>query len=141
MENQLMYRYSKMELNQFAIFEDNCKKDMEEVQFNTEAQFSSDKDNSVLRSAIVVNAMFEGSPIMKAELFGFFDIHPKSIDGMRQDGHILFSPPALVQFASLCYGSMRGVIFAKTQGTPLNQYIIPPVYFGQMIDRGFSVDL
>lgn len=140
MEHQLMYRYSKMDLSQFAIFDENCNQPMDEVQFNTEAQFSFDKDSSVLCSTIVVNASFSDKPIMKAELRSYFDIHPDSIEGMRNNGHILFLPHSLVQFASLCYGSMRGIIFSKTQGTVLSQYILPPVYFSQLIDKGFSVE-
>ncbi|MDO5447972.1 MAG: hypothetical protein Q4F34_09360, partial [Prevotellaceae bacterium] len=70
----------------------------------------------------------------------YFNIQPESIAILTQDGKILFPPQLLVQFASLCYGAMRGVIFTKTQGSVLSNYVLPPVYFSILIDKGFVVE-
>ena len=140
MEQQVMYRFSKMELEQFAMFEEKCNPKPKEVQFQTEAQFSYDTDNYILCSKIIVNMSAQEKPLVKAELKSYFNLLPESVENLRKDGRIMFAPPLLVQFASLCYGSIRGVIFAKTMGTPLNNYIVPPVYFGNLIDKGFAIE-
>lgn len=140
MEQQVMYRFSKMELEQFAMFEENCNPELKEVQFQTEAQFSYDTDNYILCSKIIVNMSVQEKPLVKAELKSFFNLLPESVENLRKDGRIMFAPPLLVQFASLCYGSIRGVIFTKTLGTPLNSIIVPPVYFGNLINKGFVVE-
>lgn len=140
MEQQVMYRFSKMELEQFAMFEENCNPEPKEVQFQTEAQFSYDTDNYILCSKIIVNMSAQEKPLVKAELKSYFNLLPVSVENLRKDGRIMFAPALLVQFASLCYGSIRGVIFAKTMGTPLNSFIVPPVYFGNLIDKGFVVE-
>lgn len=140
MEQQVMYRFNKMELEQFAMFEENCNPEPKEVQFQTEAQFSYDTDNYILCSKIIVNMSAQEKPLVKAELKNYFDLLPESVESLRKDSRIMFAPPLLVQFASLCYGSIRGVIFAKTMGTPLNSFILPPVYFGNLIDKGFVVE-
>ena len=140
MEQQVMYRFSKMELEQFAMFEENCNPEPKEVQFQTEAQFSYDTDNYILCSKIIVNMSAQKKPLVKAELKSYFNLLPESVENLRKDGRIMFAPPLLVQFASLCYGSIRGVIFAKTMGTLLNSFIVPPVYFGNLIDKGFVVE-
>lgn len=140
MEQQVMYRFSKMELEQFAMFEENCNPELNEVQFHTEAQFSYDKDNYILCSKIIVNMASQEKPLVKAELKSYFNLLPESVENLRTDGRIMFAPPLLVQFASLCYGSIRGVIFAKTIGTPINNYVLPPVYFANLIDKGFVVE-
>lgn len=140
MEGQVLYKYSKMEIEQFAMFEENYKQEIQEVQFQTEAQFSFDKGNSVLCSKIVVNMSAVEKPLVKAELKSYFNIQPESIAILTQDGKILFPPQLLVQFASLCYGAMRGVIFTKTQGSVLSNYVLPPVYFSNLIDKGFVVE-
>ena len=139
MEQQVMYRFSKMELEQFAMFEENCNPEPKKAQFQTEAQFSYDTDNYILCSKIIVNMSAQEKPLVKAELKSYFNLLPESVENLRKDGRIMFAPPLLVQFASLCYGSIRGVIFAKTMGTPLNSFIVPPVYFGNLIDKGFVV--
>ena len=140
MEQQVMYRFSKMELEQFAMFEENCNPEPKEVQFHTEAQFSYDKDSYILCSKIIVNMASQEKPLVKAELKSYFNLLPESVENLRKDGRIIFAPHLLVQFASLCYGSIRGVIFAKTTGTPINNYILPPVYFANLIDKGFVVE-
>ena len=140
MEQQVMYKYNKMELEQFAMFEENCNPEPKEVQFQTEAQFSYDTDNYILCSKIIVNMSAQEKPLVKAELKSYFNLLPESVESLRKDGRITFAPPLLVQFASLCYGSIRGVIFTKTMGTPLNSFIVPPVYFGNLIDKGFVVE-
>lgn len=141
MEGQVLYKYSRMEIEQFAMFEENYTQEIQEVQFQTEAQFSFDKGNSVLCSKIVVNMSAVEKPLVKAELKSYFNIQLESIAALTQDGRILFPPQLLVQFASLCYGSMRGVIFAKTHGSTLCNYVLPPVYFGNLIDKGFVVEV
>ena len=135
-----MYRFSKMELEQFAMFEENCNPEPNEVQFHTEAQFSYDKDSYILCSKIIVNMASQEKPLVKAELKSYFSLLPESVENLRKDGRIMFASPLLVQFASLCYGSIRGVIFAKTIGTPINNYVLPPVYFANLIDKGFVVE-
>lgn len=139
MEKQVMYKYEKMELERFAMFEENYCKD-KDVMFQTEAQFAFDKENSMLCSRILVNMSAEGKFLVKAELKSYFGIHPDSIKELTKEGRIIFAPSLLVQFASLCYGSIRGVIFSKTMTTPLSNYVLPPVYFGNLIDKGFIVE-
>lgn len=138
-DQQVMYRFSRMELAQFALFDENFPVDENEVQYQTEVQFSFDKDLAVLCSKIVINECYNDKPLLKAELNSFFEIKKESLDLLRQDGHIIFTPMLLVQFASLCYGSMRGVIFAKTINTPLCNFILPPVYFANIVNKGFEV--
>ena len=91
MDLQVKYKYNKIELEQFAMFEEN--------------------DNPEIASIV----------------------------RLHKDGQIIFAPQLLVQFASFCYGTMRGVIYTKTLGSSLNNYILPPVYFGNLIDKGFAV--
>lgn len=141
MDGQVLYKYSKMVIEQFAMFEENYKQQEQDVQFQTEAQFSFDNGNSVLCSKILVNMSADDRPLVKAELKSYFEIQPESITALTQDGKIMFPPQLLVQFASLCYGSMRGVIFTKTLGSSLCNYVLPPVYFGNLIDKGFVVEV
>lgn len=140
MDTQVLYKYIKMELEQFAMFEENYNPEVKEVQFQTESQFSFDKENSVLCSRIVVNMSASDKPLVKTVLKSYFEIQPESVDRIRQDNTIVFAPALLVQFVSLCYGSLRGVIFSKTSGTPLANCILPPVYFGNLIDKAFIVE-
>ena len=140
MENQIKYRFRRMELEQFAMFKENYNKDIKEVQFQTEVQFSFYKGISVLCCRISVDMSAIDKPLAKIVLKSFFEIHPDSLKLLLKEDKIVFPPVPLVQFASLCYGAIRGVLFAKTQDTPLAGYVLPPVYFGNIIDKGFEVE-
>lgn len=137
MNQQVLYKYTKMELEQFAMFEENVLSEDKEIQFQTGVQFSFDAANNILCSKVIVTVSQESSPIMKIDLNNFFDIALESIANLRQEGKVVFPPPILVQFASLGYGSIRGIMYAKTMGTSLNTLILPPVYFGNIIDKAF----
>ena len=140
MKQQVMYKYSKMELEQFAMFEENCHPGTTEVQFQTEAQFSFDKEHSVLSSTIVVSMYNQEKPLVKSELKSFFELLPESMNSLRKDNSLHFPPTLLVQFASLCYGSIRGVLYTKTMNTSLNNIVLPPLYFNTLIDKEFVVE-
>ena len=63
---------------------------------------------------------------MKAELKSYFNIMSESVASMIEDDCVVLPTSLMTQFASLGYGSMRGVIYAKTMGTPLEKFILPP---------------
>lgn len=140
MDQTILYKFAKMELEQFAMFEENLLPGTKETQFQTEAQFSFDNTSNVLCNKIVVTTFNVEKVVMKVDLRSFFEITAESIDALRQDGKIVFPPHLLVQFASLCYGSIRGIIHIKTVGTPLNAFILPPIYFDKMIVNSFVLD-
>lgn len=128
-----------MELTQFATFEESLDKSVNEVQFQTEVQFSFDKQNSVLCCRVTVNMLQEEKPLLKAELCNYFDIPEQTKEALNREGKLEFPIPLLVQFASLGYGSIRGVLFAKTTGSPLADFVLPPVYFDKLINNPFVV--
>ena len=141
MNQHVLYKFSKMELEQFAVFEENYSSEIKEVAFKTEVQFSFDKLNNILCSKVIVNVLQNTKLLVKAELRSFFNIKAESIKEITEDNKIIFFPPLLVQFASLCYGSMRGVLFAKTMGTPMSSFILPPAFLSNLIDKSFIVEI
>ncbi|MST84770.1 hypothetical protein FYJ73_08845 [Prevotellaceae bacterium LKV-178-WT-2A] len=96
MENQIKYRFRRMELEQFAMFEENYNKDVKEAQFQTEAQFSFDKGTSVLCFRISVDMSAMDKPLAKIVLKSFFEIHPDSLKLLLKEDKIVFPPVPLV---------------------------------------------
>lgn len=138
---QLYYKYAKIELEQFAMFEENVPEKPKDVQFQTQVQFSYDKEQDVLCNKIIVTMTDNEKILLKADMYSYFAFDKDSVEQMRnEDGHLVFVPQVLVQFTSLNYGSLRGALYLKTQGTPLADYILPPVFFGQIIDNAFVAE-
>lgn len=137
----VMYKYAKIELEQFAMFEENLKEVQGEIQLQTESQFGYDKEQDVLCSKIVVTFVNAKMPLMRCVSNSYFKIHPDSIKELTNaDGNIVFPTNTLVQFASLNYGSLRGMIHLKTLGTKLSDYILPSVFFNEIITKEFIVE-
>lgn len=137
----VMYRYAKMELEQFAMFEENLNEEHGEIQLQTEAQFKYDKAQQVLCSKITVTFSNGETPLMRAVINSYFLIHQDSISRITDsEGHLVFPTSVLVQFASLNYGSLRGMIHLKTLGTKLSGYILPPIFFNEIIIKDYIAE-
>lgn len=141
MEKQISYSYAKISLEQFAIFEENYDQNQSQIEFQTQLQFSFDHEQNVICNSIVLSINQNQKAVLKAEQRSYFEINNDSVEMLRNEqGKIEFSPQLLVQFASLNYGSMRGSIHIKTLGSPINRFILPPIYFNKMIETGFVVE-
>lgn len=139
--NQLLYKYAKIELEQFAIFEENISSPINEVKFENMIQFDYDKEHDVLCSKLTLTMTDGVKTLLRAVMYSYFLIAKESLEQITNDkGQLVFTPMVLVQFASLNYGSMRGALSIKCQNTPLADCVLPPVYLGQTIDQSFIVD-
>lgn len=138
---KLYYRFIKLELEQFAIFEENISNEFEDVELQLQTDFSYNKNDNVIISTIHITMVGRNNPLLKAVSAGYFKIQEESLGMLSDgDGKIKFTPAMLIQFASLNYGSLRGMLHMKTRGTPLSDYILPPVYFDEIITDSFIVE-
>ena len=126
MDEQIFYRFIKLDLVQFATFEADYVDDGESLELESSFRFSYDfKDDVVCCITTVVITKKKGS-VLKAELNAYFKIQSESVASMMEDECVVLPINLMIQLASLGYGSMRGVIYAKTMGTPLEKIILPP---------------
>lgn len=139
MKTQVQYRFRKIDVPQFATFLENYLEQTEEVSFRTDTQFSYDKDQNVLSSRIEVTMFKDDKPLLKIAIICYFEIMADSLENIRQENQYVFDSALLVQFASLGYGTLRGVIHEKTMNTPLNSFILPPLYYGDIIKKPFAI--
>lgn len=135
---QIDYRLAKISTALFETKENGLNDD--EGEFQTEVQFSYNDSQHTLCCRINVNLTQEKQLIMSSILDCFFEITPDSIEKMKHDENIVIPAQILIQFASLGYGTMRGVIHSKTEGTDFNRFILPPMYFHTIIRNDFVIN-
>lgn len=126
MEQEVYYKFVSLDLSQFATFEEGYNEDKQDIDVSCKFSFTY---NFVQNHVCCSNSIFitkNGLPLMKAELDATFAINDSSVKTMTDGGEIVLQPELQAQFASLTYGTMRGVIFAKTLNSPLNKIILPP---------------
>ncbi|MBD5293970.1 MAG: hypothetical protein HDR87_09680 [Bacteroides sp.] len=126
MNKNILYRLIKLDLTQFATFENAFKDDDSPLELSSAFRFSYNFDDKVVSCTTSVIITKNSAPILKAELDSYFNIQSESVAEMMEHDCLLLPTGLMTQFASLGYGSMRGVLYAKTMGTPLEKIILPP---------------
>lgn len=137
---EFYYKYVGMNLEQFALFEEKFHSESS-FEMNSEMQFSYDIAKRILSCKISVVLSQEKEIFLKAILDSHFLIKEESVNQLIQDNELIIPIDLLIQFASLNYGSLRGVIYAKSINTKLNSVIIPPVFLQDVIKKPLHVKL
>ncbi len=125
MEEQIFYSFIKLDLVQFATFDTYYVDEENPLELSSSFKFAYGSDDVVCCTTTVVITK-ANSPLLKAELNSYFKIQSESAASLTENDCVVLPTALMTQFASLGYGSMRGVIYAKTMGTPLEMIILPP---------------
>lgn len=125
MEEQILFSFIKLDLVQFATFEADYIDDEMPLDLSSSFLFTYSSDDVVCCTTTVVITK-ANNPVLKAELNSYFKIRLTSAAFLTKDDCVVLPTVLMAPFVSPGYGSMRGVIFAKTMGTPLEKIILPP---------------
>lgn len=129
---QLQYRYLKITDEQFATFEENYDPTAS-VEFQNSVSFSFNYAQNVLTCSETITYLQNEKIILKLGLNSIFLIHPDSVAALEEDGVVCCPKELLWQFASLNYGTMRGVLYDRTKNLELNTLVLPPFFFDSLI--------
>lgn len=137
---EIGYVFAGMRVAQFATMEEEFRKDGGELACDISSRFSFDVPKCELHSFVSSTMRQSGRAVAKIEVDARFLIAEASVEALKQDGRIVFPVKFLIQAASLCYGSERGILFERLEGTPLSGTILPPVYFHDIVTKELAVE-
>ena len=126
MDKEILYQFIGLEILQFATFEENFSDVNAEVEISNNFQFSYNFEDRTVRCVTSVLFTQNNAVVLKCELASFFYLESGTAESLTKNGTFHAPSELLAQFASLSYGSIRGVIFTKTIGSHLNKIILPP---------------
>ncbi len=126
MANEILYKFVQLELTNFTTFEEIYIEDNEDIEISNKFQFAYDFENNLVWCTTSVIFSKATGTLLNAELSSYFMLDKQSAELLKDEDNIVLPPELLAQFASLSYGSMRGVIYAKTMDSPLRKIILPP---------------
>jgi hypothetical protein len=63
----------------------------------------------------------------------FFEIEFDTWESIKQDGFVVIPKDFLYHIEGLAVSTARGILFAKTEGTDLNRFILPLVRMDTVI--------
>lgn len=139
--SNIQYKFIKMDLTQFSPEWDRYDAKDPSVGIETNFNFSFNKSEGILKCATNLTFIQNNQIFLKSELQTFFEILKESIDELTNEKVITIPKGLLCQFASLAYGSFRGVIYMKTINTALSNLILPPMYLDEVIKGDMKIQL
>lgn len=135
--NQLGFAFTGLRTVSFAVIEAAYKK-TGETNLITGLGFGLDIDDRM----VTCNARFsfekkKDQPFLVLEIQALFEIEQNDfLNKMKQDENTYLIPSGLaIHFAVLTIGSSRGVLHAKTESTPYNEYLLPTIDVNSMISE------
>lgn len=126
METAIGYKFVELDLKQFATFEENYNSSDQDVKIMCKFTFAYNFVQNIICCSNSIIISKDGDHLIKADLDAYFAVEPSSLASLTEDNEIVLPVGLQAQLASLTYGTMRGIIFAKTLNTPLNKIILPP---------------
>lgn len=139
--SKIQYKFIKMDLTQFSPEWERFDSSNDSVGIETNFSFSFNKTEGILKCATNLTFIQENQPFLKSELQTYYEITKESIEELTCENVITIPRGLLCQFASLAYGSFRGVIHMKTINTALCNLILPPMYVEDVIKSDLKIQL
>lgn len=127
MADDILYKFIRMDLESFTTHEDKHPGDKDEFGISNSFDFAYSFQIEAVLVKTSLRITEEGETVIEAVLSTFFQLDSITASKLKGDnGSIVLPPELLAQFASLSYGSLRGILYAKTMGTDLEKLILPP---------------
>jgi len=139
--SNIQYKFIKMDLTRFSPEWEKYDSSNDSVGIETNFNFSFNKTERILKCATNLTFIQENQPFLKSELQTFYEITKESVEGLTSENVITIPRGLLCQFASLAYGSFRGIIHMKTINTDLCNLILPPLYLDEVIKGDMKIPL
>jgi hypothetical protein len=136
MTSILTFQIARIENRQFACFPEDY---IVGENVDIHAQFGFDVDEQTQTVCCFSKFMFEQqrNKLLVAEVLTYFLIHPDSFEEIAHDGEFQIPVDHLRHFATIAVGTARGILWAKTEGTCLNQIVLPPINLVEAITDDF----
>jgi len=138
----IKFALTNVKTEQFALLEENYSP-KKKINLGTGLQFKIDTEKHAIGS--FVGATFEQGKksFLKIEISCHFKIEDESWKNLINEKAALIKLPKdfLTHIAMLAFGTLRGVLFAKTEGTNFNKFILPGMDVRSMIEKDETFSL
>lgn len=121
----IRFKMFRISTGQFAILSTEAPQGEVDITTSMELKHSNDG------SSVMVHATFTFSEnekqVMILETTCEFSIHPEDLQTLTKEGQIVIPKGTIDYFIAQTIGTARGILHCKTEGTPFNGIIIPPM--------------
>ena len=132
------FKMFRISTQQFAILKDECKR---EYSIRTDTEIKHSNDGSAIAILMAFSFVESGTLAMILKVMCEFSIHPDDLKEMTSDGKITIPKSLLEHFLVHTVGTARGILHCKTEGTPFNAIILPPIDVTTIIKTDLVIPL
>lgn len=126
------FKLLKVTTEQFAVIED-CFKENTEINVEANLRFVANDESRLIGIFAMIKFQCEQRPFLIIEAGCHFEIIPESWAQMKMDNRLLVPKGIMQHLGALTIGSARGILHAKTENTPFNQFVLPTINVTEMI--------
>ena len=130
------YRIQQIQTKQFAIFPENLK-NADNIVIQTAFGFGYTKELDNIRCTAKFDYLQDEKLILTSEILCFFTISSEGREVLLKNKII---PVDFLRYmATITTGTARGIIHSKTEGTPVNYLVLPPVNVTENVNRDLKI--
>ena len=128
----------KISTVQFAIL---SKDVAEDYTIGTNAEIKHTVDGSAVAVGMTFSFENNGQKGMILQIVCEFGLHPEDLRSITKDNKVVIPKATIDYFLAQTVGTARGILHAKTEGTPFNGIIIPPMNVTNMVKSDMIIEL
>lgn len=136
---QIEFKYSHIRLDQFATFDGTANQCPLAFQTSGGIQTGFNYEAKTIGITVSADVKVEEQIVMTVKVSSFFELSPESWEELKQDGFVVIPKDFLYHIGGLAVSTTRGILFAKTEATDLNSYVMPIVYMDQVIHADMKI--
>jgi len=138
MENsikQIPFNLRKISVEQFAIIDNVFSEDAGKVNISTGLAFGLDKDTRMIAVFVKINFLQNEKLFLILETACHFQIENPSFESFINAESDRYTIPNgfASHLAVISVGTARGILHAKTENSPLNRFMLPPINLTELI--------
>lgn len=128
------FRLNKIGIDQFAVLTDTVPEG--DGTLNTAIEFQYAPELQMVACTVTFRFINEGNQFMVLGTRCEFLIKPEDWDAqVMKDGEVILPQDLLEILAVHTVGTSRGILFCKTEGTPFNVLMIPPINVHEILSQ------
>ena len=133
-KKNISFAILKITTEQFAIIEDNYKKDGI-IKVGTSLRFGAVRDTGLLAVFVAFTFESDQKPFIVVEAGCHFQVRDDAWDGMfnHETNSLVVPKGFLSHLATLTIGTTRGILHAKTENTTFNTFVVPAINISDLI--------
>ncbi len=112
-----------------------------EIQIQSRFNFAVNQDEHRVLCDSEYQFSQDENMLIGLRLICIFEVEPAAFQGLTDKKDITIPVDFLRYMATICVGTARGILHARTEGTNLNNFVLPPINLVEIIKEPLVVPI